>query len=332
MAGKFTIEVPINVKGKSGKDIGEKIAEAFSKKTGSLMKSIGIGGAAGAVAGGGSMKGIGKMAGVLGLILIALDSMMFIIKPVIDLFKIILMLLFLPLIPILKPVLIGLATFIKWYAPIARRAMIAVEKMVAVIGTGVSWIWGNVLGPIFKELWRQFTIGFRIIREIGPWLWNNILVPGFEILIGIGKFLWDFIIFQFQILLGIGTWLWDNIIVKGFNFLLNAGSMIWNIISPPFSWLAGKIRSLWNTFKNIGGSVSRFIRGGRNDDFISRPGQGISQFNPQDTIIGIKDPSRLGTTIININNPSVRNESDIKRLANEVSRVLQRQISGRIAQ
>ena len=39
-----------------------------------------------------------------------------------------------------------------------------------------------------------------------------------------------------------------------------------------------------------------------------------------------------GSITININHPTVRNELDIKKITNEVSRALQRQISGRIAQ
>jgi len=68
-------------------------------------------------------------------------------------------------------------------------------------------------------------------------------------------------------------------------------------------------------------------------DFISRPGQSAVGFSPDDTIIGMKDLSKLGggNIEININNPIVSKSSDIKMLANEVSRVLQRQMTGRVS-
>ena len=36
------------------------------------------------------------------------------------------------------------------------------------------------------------------------------------------------------------------------------------------------------------------------DDFVQRPGQAPTAFSPQDTIIGVKDPSKLGGGAVNM--------------------------------
>ena len=67
VSGDFKIEIPITIKGDKSKNIGEQIAEAFSKKTKVLMGSIGIGGGKSGGKGGSGIgvlgKGIGKIAG-----------------------------------------------------------------------------------------------------------------------------------------------------------------------------------------------------------------------------------------------------------------------------
>lgn len=314
----FKIEVPINVKGGSGKKIGEQIAEAFQKKSGSLMKSIGIGGAAGAVSGGGGMsKGLLKLGGIMFLVVAALDALKFIIKPVFDLFKIILMLFFLPLIPIIKPVMKGLAAFIKWYAPIARRMMVAVEKFVAVIGDGISWVWQNILEPIWNGLKDEFNRLFAVVKFI-----VTMMVTGFKVFLGIGE------------------WLFNNMIKPGFEFFVNIGVNIWEIIKSPFEWLAKKIKTIWDLFKGIGvggGSQKKSIFGSLGSLFGFAQGGTVpgAMGSPQLAVVHggeeIIPAGRSGRSIvININNPMVRDNGDLKRLANEVSQVLQRKMSGRI--
>ena len=73
-------------------------------------------------------------------------------------------------------------------------------------------------------------------------------------------------------------------------------------------------------------------RGKSVGDAIIRPNGDVIETDPADYLIATKNPSSLGgSTTININNPSVRQTSDIKLIANEVSRALQRQMIGRVS-
>ena len=66
------------------------------------------------------------------------------------------------------------------------------------------------------------------------------------------------------------------------------------------------------------------------NDFIMQPGKGMIHLNPQDTVVGVKDPSLLGggsnSIIINIDQPTIRNEQDMSTLADEISRQVRLQL------
>lgn len=115
-----------------------------------------------------------------------------------------------------------------------------------------------------------------------------------------------------------------NFFLKGLSFISNLGERIWNFIK-------GSLGSLGGFAKSAGSSVLGFLN--PFNDFIQRPGQSPTAFSPNDTIIGVKNPASLsgGAITVNINKPTVRSDSDIKQLANEVSRALQRQMPGRIS-
>ena len=67
----------------------------------------------------------------------------------------------------------------------------------------------------------------------------------------------------------------------------------------PLSWLDFIPKLDWNDFISwLGGNSSGSTAG----DFVMRPGGGATSFSPDDTIIGVKDTSKLGgggTTTIN---------------------------------
>jgi len=74
------------------------------------------------------------------------------------------------------------------------------------------------------------------------------------------------------------------------------------------------IKGLSGMFKGFVGS--KFFQGGINQDFISRPGQAVEAFSPQDTIIGVKNPNTmggLGGMTINIDNVYGVDSEDISR-------------------
>jgi len=158
-------------------------------------------------------------------------------------------------------------------------------------------------------------------------------------MINFGIWIWEQIVYPaFSFLSNVGIWLWKQIIEPSWLFLKNVGHWVWNLIKSPWEYLAGKIRGLWSLLKSaVQSLIPRFSssRSSRSrNDFISRPGQADVNFSPQDTIIGVKDPSKLfggGSSVnITINNPTIRNDNDLNILANKVSAVLQRQMTGRI--
>ncbi len=333
----FKIEVPINVKGTGGKGIGKEMADAFSKQVKGLTKGIGVGDS-----GAGGIGVLGKKAvGWLAIIALAIEGMSFMLKPVMSLLKVILMLLFLPLIPILKPVMVALKSFIdsmKKARATAPQIQTTGESILDIPITVANWalMIGAAIGDFLFQLGKgAFDLGVRI----GNWLYDKVIIPAanfiFNSIIDAGNWVSDTIKTSLNYLKDVGMWIWEQILLPAWNFLKDVGAWVWDLIKSPWEWLAGKIRSIWDWIKDaVSNMLPKFLGGGgRRDDFISRPGQAPVSFNPSDTIIGVKDISRLGggSIIININNPLVRQTSDIKNIANEVSRVLQRQMTGRVS-
>lgn len=355
----FKIEVPISVKGDtSGKKFGQGIAEQIKKSLG----SIGIGKEGGKGDNGISTKilgvataGTAAVLGILGLL-----------KPVMNLFKAIMVLLFWPLIPYFKNALIALGDFAgkmkeggggvtgaigAGAAPTERQISLgagAYENIgtaitgALVIAVGVAiaaaapFVAGATIGIAFGVALLGAMILFApqiaegIVNSIGEF-WSGLLAI---VLIGAGATLLSITLFALGgwilVLVGLltsaivaflpeltkfGTWLWGKItgfISSGMDILKGIGSWIWDKVTGFFD----------------GGGNSTSV-----DDAIITP-QGVVHTNPQDYIIATKDPSSLGggkSITIQINNPSVRNDMDIKKIANQVSQVLQRQMSGRIS-
>jgi hypothetical protein len=82
--------------------------------------------------------------------------------------------------------------------------------------------------------------------------------------------------------------------------------------------------TVWEWFKGLfsqgGNYSSRYTKVG---DAIIRPNGEVIKTDPMDTLYATKNPGMMGGSItIQINNPSVRNDSDIRKIAEEVSRVL----------
>ena len=311
MTNEFKIEVPINVKGKEGgRNIGKEIGEQVKKS----LKSIGIG----RTGGGGIAGGIGaktglKALGVIGAILGVLESLEFILKPILSLLKVGLMLLLMPLIPILKPVLIGLAKFIKWFQPIMFKITGWIQRIVEFFSGAFGQKVLALLG--FKGLFKKLQVGWELLASAGMWIWNNILLPGFMYLKDIGRGIWELMksFFKGSISVAVEVWEYVKSFFKG---TLSVGTTVWNWFKSLFTGTVGKI-----------GGFFGFAKGGTVPGPIGAPQLAVVHGGEQVIPVG----GRSGV-VININNPSVRNDGDIKLLANEVSKVLQRQMTGRIAQ
>ena len=387
MANEFKVEIPISVSGKSdkgssGSKIGEKIAEQIKKSLG----SIGIGKTSTSKGDSGGVGALGissKALGWLAVIGAAIQGLSFMLKPIMDLFKIILMLLFLPLIPILKPVMIALADLAKRLAPIMKGLA---DKMDKVLSPTLSKIVGMIVDAVVANIdnFVKIVMAFlSIIEQFTPLL--DVVLNAISDVLNFfaenGAALLQVVL---DVLLWAGNFLlekWESI-KKVLNWAANFLEPVWNTIKTILDYAADTILpkleniiiSISNVLVDLYNAISSAVKkisfgfvslgslekiekrddsssssnsgvslgyGGLQtqvpfsfNDFIQRPGQAPTSFSPQDTVIGMKDISKLGSNqvTININNPSVRNDQDIKKIANQVSQALQRQIGGRIAQ
>lgn len=102
------------------------------------------------------------------------------------------------------------------------------------------WIWEQILKP-----------AFMFMADVGMWIWEQILKPAFMFIGDIGKWIWDQIIKPaFNFLSDVGSWIWEELIKPGFNGLLNIGSMIWEHMKSAFLWTVDLGAKLWDWVKS----------------------------------------------------------------------------------
>ena len=316
-----------------------------------------------------TLGGLAKTLGIIGLGVMVLGAIfsgfMKMAQPIFDILKIIGMLLFIPLIPLLKPILKLMAGLIKVLLPVMNYLRAGIEKLVEWLGTGLEWVWDNLLKPIWEGI---VTFGFWL-GSVGKWIWENILKPAFMFLAPVGKFLFNLIINSFKVLWNIGKflfnlivgyfkilwnigkfifnlvvsyfkflykvgeWIWIKIIKPAFSYLNKVGEWIWNIIKTPFQWLANKIKSIGNWFRR-GSTRTSGMMGLNVGDAILRPNGQVIQTNPRDTLIATKSPETLlgsGMTYaptININ-ASISSDLDIREIAEKIAEYSKEELSRR---
>ena len=345
--GEFKVEIPINMKGgessgtssKGGDSTAElkKLNKGIIKLDKTMFMNIDV------------IEILSSLAGDLYKVL----------QPLFKILSLLFMVVFLPLMPLVMLLVKGLAMLVKLftggYGNIA--AMLGKAILALIIGIAAIMFAGPILAivaivAILALLWEP-------LKKFGLFLWEVIKVIGGAIA-NVAVWIWDKTIEAFGFLGTIGTWIWDTI-TGGFAVLGDFALKIWEFIKTLFTGTIDAVSNIWDFIKSLfkgtinvakdllgwfkglfgGGSSS----GGSNketkssswwnpfDDFIQRPGQNATKFSPQDTVIGVKDTSKIGgsNTTININNPSVRNDRDIKKIADEVSRALQRQTKGRFS-
>lgn len=238
MTEGFEIKVPITLKGgregeKVGRQIGDKIASQMTK----ALKTIGIGDKRGmgmTQGGTGTLgflaKGITKMTGLLAIAAIALDSLYTFVKPVLDLLKTIFLLLFMPLIPILKPVMILLGEMAKVLGPV----MAEISKSIDALMKPFS----EMIQTTFAELGQPIQdLAVAIIQ-----IFSSLIQALPSILPMITKFLQ----FLGENLAKIVPIIIDALMWAG-NFLVSG----WNVIKDALDWVGNFFLSSWNTIKEI---------------------------------------------------------------------------------
>lgn len=316
----FEIELKTNT-AKFANDVKSKLEDVLStlgiggvgRKT--AIQSAETGSGMGSAVALGAAVGVGV--GLLGYIVDVLKDFPM-ITAVMKLLRLLITVLLLPLIPILKPLLQSLAAYIKFVTPIMKKLAEWVDKF-------VGWTMDKIIMPkveAIKTFWAE-------MKTAGKVVWDYIIYPAWNYLKDVGKWIWEKILSPaFGFLKNVGIWIW-GIIWKSIIYLSSAGVWLWGIIKSPFVWLAEQIRSLWDYFKNLFSSSKSSSSSSKTTptkvkDFIITP-NGTLETSPADYIIGTKNPKAMsggGVVNVNINNPSFRNENDIKLLVKEIEQRL----------
>ena len=318
-------EIPINIKEKS-------------KGSGNIGKSGNVGKMSKAMETGSKKAlnslGIKKLLKQITSIALVLSALSFIITPVVTLLKAVLTLFFIPLIPIVSKII---SFFTKGDKSPLQAARFAPQLKIAEDASMLSITIKSIINSLLRAASLFFAAGERIGQylfdaiikplfdfggKIGQWLFDAIITP-------ISKWISDTILGNIAALKNLGQRIWE--LFKGlFKGTINVGVMVWDFFKSFFRGVINVATTVWSWFKGLfrGSGSSRSV-----NDAIITP-QGVVHTNPSDYIIATKDPSSLGKgkITININNPTVRQDADIRKIANAVSVVLQRQMPGRISQ
>ena len=258
------------------------------------------------------------------------------IEPLIKVLSILLMVAFLPLLPLIILLTKGFALLIKLF-------------------TGG---FGNVAQMIGKMLIGLLLIVLAFL--LAPFVAGGLAIAAFFVLLGVGIMLMADGIANFVIWIGgfiadMAKWAW-NILVTGFtaigeafanfwNWLKGVPGKVWEMLKTAWDWLGEKIKSVWDIIKlpfdwlkdalkdlinSVISFVNSIIPGSAFDvpqlakgGIVNSPTLAMVGEAGPEAIIPLSKMGGMGTTI-NINNPVVREDSDIKKLTNAVSRELQK--------
>jgi hypothetical protein len=276
------------------------------------------------------------------------------------LLKAIILLLLMPLVPILKPVLIALGAMAKLMVGAGGlvQAIATIAGIVTIISAFIAGLgaipalliglvaalliylaaaFGTWLRSVFspEKVWGLMVAGWKILKTVGQWLWDQIIKPAFDFLSQVGQWIWEQILKPaFNYLLSAGEWIW-SIVKAPFTYLSDMGQWIWSIIKAPFQWLVDKIKSMLSVIgvgsnNNNTNSNSRSSNTKKNiglGDGIITP-NGIISTHPDDYIIATKTPGSLGgggVVNINIDKPTFSSETDMRKLVQMISAALQKE-------
>ena len=365
-----TIGIDFNVKGDKLRKDSEQAAQSFAKRIESSLKNtvraLGLDKFSPVAAGGGKEGGGGTTAtgvalgliagGVMGLMNLLADIP--IISAVMKMFKSVLMLLFMPLIPILKPIMVAFGLFMKILQPVMMGLMKGIEKIMSGdifgglkdIGTLLAGVAADILKWAGGVLWKGIISVFDALKGIGKWLWDNTIVPAFNALLGVGKWIWDNIISPaFKFLDKVGSWIW-NLIVAGLKDVANFGTWIWDkfvdglkVVGSFGTWIWTNIKDTWTWGLDLASKLWAWIKtqlgnvfgGGKTTtkegggDFVITPtGQHIKT-DPADYIFATKNPQNMagGTSksinlTLNIRGNQFRDRSDIDYMKREITSMI----------
>jgi hypothetical protein len=196
---------------------------------------------------------------------------------------------------------------------------------------------------LFNNVWGWIQKALSWLANIGKWIWEQILKPAFSFLSDVGVKIWDFIMAGLTAIGNLGDKIWG--VIKGlFSGSIDVLTSVWGFIKGLFAGTVDVVTSVWKWIKglftgtiNVATTVWNWFKGlfksktgnsdGSVDDGIISNGRIITT-NPSDYIVATKNPMSLGggqTVNININNPTVSNQQDIRVLVQAISQELSKQ-------
>lgn len=121
------------------------------------------------------------------------------------------------------------------------------------IGAIVTWLWENILQPIVNLI-----VGYiQFLGQWYTWLWESIISPIIQVWAAIFTWLWEnilspvinFIVGYIQFLGSYYTWLWETIVQPVINAIGAIITWLWeNIIKPVFDFIVWSIEVLAAAF------------------------------------------------------------------------------------
>lgn len=129
------------------------------------------------------------------------------------------------------------------------------------VGDAASWMWNNVLLPVWtalKTAWDAVATGIQ-------WAWENILQPVFTVL---GKVAQGLAIFLMVVVFGplmlawkalteAMAWAWENILKPVWDVIAAAANWLWvNVLQPVFAGIGAEWRASWTASTGSGRTSS----------------------------------------------------------------------------
>ena len=198
------------------------------------------------------------------------------------------------LVLVIRGIFQGLIAFLIGLFPPLLIPFALVRLAIAAIGTVLSFVWNNVIRPIFEAfgivfrlVWDSILFYFNtiwtIITTAITFAWNNVIRPIFEAFGIVFRLVWDGILFYFNtiwtVIHGAITFAWNNIIRPVFEAFGTIFSKVWDGIKKAFSgawdFITKAIDGAKTIFGKIGdaiiaafkAAINFIIRGWNNLDF-----------------------------------------------------------------
>jgi phage-related protein len=178
-----------------------------------------------------------------------------------------------------------------------------VDGVFDAIGAGLSFIWNNIIQPIFNAMvtvfslvWQGIQIAFTAVWEAIQWaiswVWENIIQPVFNAIGAVFAAVWGGIQTAFSAVWGaIQTaisFVWENIIRPVFNAIGRVFENIWtgirNAFTGAWDFITNTIRGAQRLFGRIGDAIQNAFRAAIN--FIIRAWNGIEFTVPAVKVAG----------------------------------------------